>query len=129
MFLKVRKFLFLILSLFILTGCFENVPDGMFFIPSREFTIGSNKAGSVFFLLANGFSKHIQKNLGIRSNAQPHAGSSVYLPLVNNGEVTIGVNNALDIGSAVRGKPPFRKKLSFYNNFRKLSSTALIASS
>ena len=78
----------------------------------KNITIGSNKAGSVFFLLANGFSKHIQKNLGIRTNAQPHAGSSVYLPLVNNGEVTIGVNNALDIGSAVRGKPPFRKKLS-----------------
>ena len=33
----------LILSLFLLTGCFENVPDGMVFIPSGEFTIGSNQ--------------------------------------------------------------------------------------
>ena len=78
----------------------------------KNITIGSNKAGSVFFLLANGFSKHIQQNLKIRSNAQPHAGSSVYLPLVNNGEVTLGVNNSLDIGSAVRGNPPFKSKLS-----------------
>ncbi len=78
----------------------------------KNITIGTNKAGSVFFLLGNGYSKHIKQNLGIRTNAQPHAGSSVYLPLVNNGEVTIGVNNSLDIGSAVRGQAPFRKKLS-----------------
>ncbi len=79
---------------------------------TKNITIGTNKAGSVFFLLGNGFSKHIQKNLKIRANAQPHAGSSVYLPLVNKGEITIGVNNSLDIGSAVRGQAPFRKKLS-----------------
>jgi iron(II)-dependent oxidoreductase len=47
MFLKakniLRNVLFLILSPLILAGCFENVPEGMVYIPSGEFTIGTNE--------------------------------------------------------------------------------------
>ncbi|MEE8334340.1 MAG: TAXI family TRAP transporter solute-binding subunit, partial [Alphaproteobacteria bacterium] len=78
----------------------------------KRITIGSNKQGSVFFLLASGFAKTLQQNLKIRSTAQPHAGSSVYLPLMDNGEITMGLNNSMDSGAAVRGKLPFRSKSS-----------------
>ena len=76
----------------------------------KRITIGSNKQGSVYFLLASGFAKVLQEQLKIKATAQPHAGSSVYLPLIDNGEITLGMNNSMDSGAAVRGKPPFRKK-------------------
>jgi len=80
----------------------------------KRITIGSNKQGSVFFLLASGFAKTFQKELKIRSTAQPHAGSSVYIPLVNNGEITMGLNNSMDSGAAVRGQKPFGKKMQTF---------------
>ena len=77
----------------------------------KRLTIGSNPAGSVYFLLAGGFAKLFQKELGLRSTAQPHAGSSVYLPLMDKGEITLGLNSSLDSGMAFNGKPPFRERL------------------
>ena len=76
----------------------------------KSITIGSNPAGSVYFLLAGGFAKLFQQELKIRSTAQPHAGSSVYLPLLEKGELTLGLNSSLDSGMAVAGTPPFQSK-------------------
>ena len=78
----------------------------------KRITIGSNAQGSVFFLIASGFAKEFQQKLKIRSTAQPHAGSTVYMSVVNAGEITMGLNNSMDSGAATRGTPPFRKKLS-----------------
>ena len=77
----------------------------------KRITIGSNPAGSVYFLLAGGFAKHFQQDLKIRSTAQPHAGSSVYLPLMNKGEIVMGLNSSLDSGMAVAGTAPFKDKI------------------
>ncbi len=77
----------------------------------KRITIGSNPSGSVYFLLASGFSKLLQEKLGIRSTAQPHSGSSVYVPLMNVGEITLGMNNSMDSGAAYAGVAPFRKPL------------------
>ncbi len=76
----------------------------------KRLTIGSNPAGSVYFLLAGGFAKLFQKELGLRSTAQPHAGSSVYLPLMDKGEITLGINSSLDSGMAFNGKAPYRNR-------------------
>ena len=77
----------------------------------KRITIGSNPAGSVYFLLAGGFAKHFQTDLKIRSTAQPHAGSSVYLPLMNKGEMVMGLNSSLDSGLAVAGKERFKEPI------------------
>lgn len=77
----------------------------------KRINIGSNPAGSVYFLLAGGFAKLFQKELKIRSNAQPHAGSSVYLPLMDKGEIVLGLNSSLDSGMAVAGTAPFKGKM------------------
>jgi len=74
----------------------------------KRINIGSNPAGSVYFLLAGGFAKLFQEKLKIRSNAQPHAGSSVYLPLMDKGEIVLGLNSSLDSGMAVAGQAPFQ---------------------
>ena len=78
----------------------------------RRITIGSNPAGSVYFLLASGFAKLFQEKMSIRSTAQPHAGSSVYLPLMEAGEITLGLNNSLDSGMAVEGQEPYKSKFT-----------------
>ncbi len=89
----------------------------------KRITIGSNPSGSVFFLLATGFSKLLQEKLGIKSTAQPHAGSSVYLPLMDNGEITLGLNNSMDSVAAYRGKAPFKRA---HNNVRALARVWII---
>ena len=76
----------------------------------KRLTIGSNPAGSVYFLLAGGFAKLFQQELKLRSTAQPHAGSSVYLPLMDKGEITLGLNSSLDSGMAFNGKAPFKQR-------------------
>ncbi|NKB20559.1 MAG: TAXI family TRAP transporter solute-binding subunit [Alphaproteobacteria bacterium] len=77
----------------------------------KRITIGSNRQGSVFYLLSSTFAKVLQQNMKVRATAQPHAGSTVYLPVVNKGEMTLGLNNSMDSGAAVRGGAPFKKKL------------------
>lgn len=74
----------------------------------KRITIGTNPAGSTYFLLGSGFAKLFQEKMGVRSTAQPHAGSSVYLPLMQKGEITLGLNSSLDSGLAYNGKAPYR---------------------
>jgi TRAP transporter TAXI family solute receptor len=69
----------------------------------KSITIGTNPSGSVFYLLGGGFAKLFQEKLGIRSTAQPQGGSSVYLPMVNSGEMTLGISSNIDAGMAYRG--------------------------
>ena len=76
----------------------------------KSITIGSNPAGSAYFLLSSGFAKLFQEKLNIRSTAQPHAGSSVYLPLMEAGEITLGLNNSLDSGMALQAQEPYKEK-------------------
>ena len=89
----------------------------------KRITIGLNRQGSVFFLLASGFAKELQQQLKIKATAQPHAGSSVYIPLMDNGEITMGINNSMNFGAAVRGKAPFRSKNI---NFRAIARVWII---
>ncbi len=77
----------------------------------KSITIGSNPAGSTYFLLAGGFAKLFQEKLKIRSTAQPHAGSSVYLPLMEKGEITLGLNSSLDSGMAWAGSAPYKSAM------------------
>lgn len=75
----------------------------------KRITIGTNPAGSVYFLLGSGFAKLFQEKMGVRSNAKPHAGSSAYLPLMDAGRITLGVNSSLDSGMAWGGVAPYKK--------------------
>ena len=74
----------------------------------KRITIGTNPQGSTYFLLGSGFAKLFQEKMGVRANAQPHAGSSVYLPLMNVGEITLGINSSLDSGMAWSATPPYK---------------------
>lgn len=89
----------------------------------KRLTIGSNPAGSAYFLIAGGFAKLFQEKLKIRSTAQPHGGSSVYLPLLEKGEITLGLNSSLDSGMAVAGQSPFKAR---HKNVRMLARIWII---
>jgi len=70
----------------------------------RRVTIGTNPAGTAFFLVGGGIAKMLSDKAGIQAIAQPYAGSSVYLPLIQAGEVTMGISTNLDSGGAYRGE-------------------------
>lgn len=73
----------------------------------KSITIGTNPAGTTYNVLGGLFAKTFQEKLGIRSTAQPHSGSSVYLPLIDKGEITVGLNSSLDTGLAYNGRDPY----------------------
>ncbi|MGE3248327.1 MAG: TAXI family TRAP transporter solute-binding subunit [Beijerinckiaceae bacterium] len=74
----------------------------------RRMTIGTNPAGSVYYLVGGGLAKLWQEELKVRTTVQPHAGSSVYIPLVNNGEITLGLNSSLDSAMSYQGIKPYK---------------------
>ena len=73
----------------------------------RSITIGTNPSGSVFYLIGGGFAKLFQEKLDIRATAQPQGGSSVYLPMVSSGEMTLGISSNIDAGMAYNGAHAF----------------------
>jgi TRAP transporter TAXI family solute receptor len=66
-------------------------------------TIGTNPQGSLYYTVGGGMAAALQEALGRQVTVQPHAGSTVYLPLVAAGEVTVGINSSLDTGAVARG--------------------------
>lgn len=69
----------------------------------QSITIGTNPSGSTFFVIGGAFAKLFQEELGIRSTAQPNGGSSVYLPMIEMGDMTLGISSTVDASMAYRG--------------------------
>lgn len=67
-------------------------------------TIGTNPQGTMYYIVGGGLAKLLSDKFDINMTAQPYAGSSAYLPLVNSGEVTFGVSSSLDGGQGFRGE-------------------------
>jgi hypothetical protein len=70
-------------------------------------TIGANPAGTNFNLVAGGFAKVLQESLGIASIVRPYSGSSVYIPMLERGELALGINSSIDSYLAFAGEPPY----------------------
>ena len=66
-------------------------------------TIGTNPQGSLYYTVGGGMAAALQDALGQQVTVQPFAGSTVYLPLVAAGEVTVGINSSLDTGAIYEG--------------------------
>jgi TRAP transporter TAXI family solute receptor len=73
----------------------------------KRLTIGSNPAGTNFHLIAGGFAKLLQEHLGIPSIVRPYSGSSVYIPMLQRGEIAMGVNSGIDSYLAYEGLSPY----------------------
>lgn len=80
------------------------------FAQSKRFTIGTNPAGSIYYSLGGGMAKVLTEKMGVQTIVQPLAGSSVALPLVNNGELTGSLASTIDSGAAYRGENDYKGK-------------------
>jgi TRAP transporter TAXI family solute receptor len=69
--------------------------------------IGANPAGTNFNLVAGGFAKTLQQSLGVPSIVRPYAGSSVYIPLLERGEIPLGINSSIDSYLSYTGSAPY----------------------
>jgi TRAP transporter TAXI family solute receptor len=70
-------------------------------------SIGTNPAGSVFYAIGSGLAKVTAEHSPVRLSVQPYTGTSTFVPLLDSGELELGVNNAVDMGLAYRG-PSFK---------------------
>lgn len=75
----------------------------------KQITIGTNPAGTIAHVLGSALAKVMQEDMGIRSAVEPHGGTSSYLPLLDDGELTLGVFIGVDLGLASKGEEPYTK--------------------
>jgi uncharacterized protein len=90
----------------------------------RAVTIGSNPAGTVFYAVASAFSKVVSEGTPFQMTVQPYTGTSTFLPLLNNGEIDFGVNNAVDMALSYQG--PERLKIGGRNPFAHTPNARLV---
>ncbi len=67
-------------------------------------TIGTNPQGTLYYTIGGGMAAALQETLGRRVTVQPFTGSSVYIPLIDSAEVTLGLNSSIDVGAWYRGE-------------------------
>ena len=78
----------------------------------RRITVGSNPAGTNYYAVASGVAKVLQDVTGVPSTVRPFSGSSVYVPMLQRGEVTMGINTQMDIFVAYSGGEPYGVPMS-----------------
>jgi TRAP transporter TAXI family solute receptor len=72
----------------------------------RSVTLATNPPGTVYYTFGSGLAK-VMSGGPFQVSIQPYAGSSTFLPLLNSGEVELGIVNAVDMGLSYRG-PKFQ---------------------
>jgi len=87
-------------------------------------TIGTNPPGTLFYGLGSGIARVLTDFAGVRAVVQPYSGSSTFLPLLNAGELHLGVVNAVDVAMAYRG--PERLKVGGRNPFQPAPNIRLV---
>ncbi len=79
--------------------------------PARA-TIGTGPAGTAYHQIGTTVSSAIQDALGIPVTARPFSGTSQYLPMLHRGEITMGINSALDSQEAFTGQGAYDQPLT-----------------
>ncbi len=90
----------------------------------RSVTVGSNPPGTVFYALASGLSKVASEGSPFSMVVQPYSGTSTFLPLLDNGEIDFGINNAVDMALSYQG--PERLKIGGRNPFQHTPNVRLV---
>ncbi len=79
-------------------------------------TIGTNPPGTLFYALGSGIARVLTEYGGLRAIVRPYSGSSTFLPLLNTGELELGVVPADEAAMAYRG--PDRLKVGGRNPYQ-----------
>jgi TRAP transporter TAXI family solute receptor len=80
--------------------------------PARPVTIGANPAGTHVYAVAAGLARVLQEKTSLRATIRPFSGSSVYLPLLQRGEIAVGLNTSIDCYLSYRSLPPWEMPMS-----------------
>ena len=67
----------------------------------RELTIAANPAGTHSFTVAGGLARVLQERRGVRATIRPFSGSSVYLPMLQRGELALKVLDYSEDGGLI----------------------------
>jgi TRAP transporter TAXI family solute receptor len=74
---------------------------------NEPIVIASNPAGTHVYTVAAGLAKLLQEELERPATIRPLQGSSVYLPMLQRGDVPLGLNTSIDGYLSYRGLPPY----------------------
>jgi TRAP transporter TAXI family solute receptor len=89
----------------------------------RSVGIGSNPPGTLFYAVASGLAKTISEATPMQAQVQPYAGTSTFVPLLEGGELDLGVVNAVDMGMVYQGQ---KLKIGGRNDFPHVPNARLI---
>src|SRR5690606_4835879 len=78
---------------------------------ATQITIGSNPSGTHVYAVAAGLAKVLQERGGMRATMRPYTGSSVYLPMLQRGEIAFGLDTGIDSYLAFAGLPPYTEPM------------------
>ncbi len=71
---------------------------------AQRMIFATQDPGTLYHTLGSGMAALLTQELGRQVTVQPYGGSSVYLPLLDNGEATLGFSSSLDAGASYRGE-------------------------
>lgn len=69
--------------------------------------IATNPQGSLYYSVGAAVAQVLQQKAQITARVQPMSGSSAYAPLLNRGQIEMGLMNAIDVGNAFTGADNF----------------------
>lgn len=78
----------------------------------QRVTIGTNQAGTFYNQIGGLMATLVQSKTGVQSTSRPFSGTSVYLPQLHRGEITFGINSALDSSNAYTGGGVYKQPLN-----------------
>ena len=93
-------------------GLFSIAPWHAVHAQLQRVIIGTNPAGTHSYVAAGAIAKLVQSERGIQSIIRPFSGSSVYMPLLHRGEITLGLNTNIDSYLAYEALDPYSVSLS-----------------
>lgn len=71
--------------------------------------IASNPQGSIYYTVCAAIAKAMDAKLHMEVRVQPMGGSTVYIPILNRGEVDFALTNIFDTMTAYAGKENFKR--------------------
>lgn len=88
---------------------------------AQTYGIGTNPQGSLFYASGAAISKLMVETTGLQFRVAPYAGSSTYLPLIDNGQLAFGKANAAEAAFAYSGTAVFEGRA--HKNIRQVAAT------
>lgn len=78
---------------------------------AQTYSIGTNPQGSVFYAAGTAISRVMVEKTGLQFRVQPYAGSSTYMPLIDQGKLAFGMANVGEAAFASSGTEIYRQPM------------------